>query len=197
MKISKLLAAFAVTATCFAVETKFWQQGDRADFEKGSFTHLSLRSDGRIFLSPEFPEIFDSSTPYLWAIAADSKGNLYTAGGVSGSGSTKLFEIDASGKSRTLAELDGLEIHALVVDSKDQVYAATDPDGKVYKIGSNGKAQLFYDPQQKYIWAMAFNSKGDLFIATGDQGEIHRVTPAGSGAVFFKTEETHARSLAV
>ena len=198
MKIPKfLLAALAVTATCFAVETKFWQQGDRADFEKGSLTHLSLRSDGRIFLAPEFPEIFDSSTPYLWAIAADSKGNLYTAGGGSGSGSTKLFLIDSSGKSRTFAELDGLEIHALAVDSKDQVYAATDPDGKVYKISSAGKPQLFYDPQQKYIWAMAFNSKGDLFVATGDQGEIHRVTPAGSGSVFFKTEETHARSLAM
>jgi hypothetical protein len=198
MKIPKLLlAACAVTATCFAVETKFWQQGDRSDFEKGSLTHLSLRSDGRIFLAPEFPEVFDSSTPYLWAIAADSKGNLYTAGGGSGSGSTKLFVTDSSGKSRTFAELDGLEIHALVVDSKDQVYAATDPDGKVYKIGSNGKVQLFYDPQQKYIWAMAFNSKGDLFIATGDQGEIHRITPAGSCAVFFKTEEAHARSLAI
>jgi sugar lactone lactonase YvrE len=192
-----LLAALAVTAACFAVETKFWQHGDRTDFEKGSFTRLSLRSDGRIFLAPEFPEIFDSSTPYLWAIAADSKGNLYTAGGGSGSGSTKLFVIDASGKSRTFAELDGLEIHAIAVDSKDQVYAATDPDGKIYKIGSNGKAQLFYDPHQKYIWAIGFNSKGDLFLTTGDQGEIHRVTPAGTGSVFFKTEETHARSLAI
>ncbi|HUE43782.1 MAG TPA: hypothetical protein VMP12_09460 [Candidatus Sulfotelmatobacter sp.] len=198
MKITKLLlAALAVTAACFAVETKFWQQGDRTDFEKGSLTHLSLRSDGRIFLAPEFPEVFDSSTPYLWGIAADSKGNLYTAGGGSGSGSAKVFVIDSSGKSRTFAELEGLEIHAIVIDSKDQVYAATDPDGKVYKIGSNGKAQLFYDPHQKYIWAMVSDAKGDLFVATGDQGEIHRVTPAGSGSVFFKTEDTHARSLAI
>jgi sugar lactone lactonase YvrE len=198
MKITKLLlAALAVTVACFAVETKFWQQGDRTDFEKGSLTHLSLRSDGRIFLAPEFPEVFDSSTPYLWGIAADSKGNLYTAGGGSGSGSAKVFVIDSSGKSRTFTELEGLEIHAIVIDSKDQVYAATDPDGKVYKIGSNGKAQLFYDPHQKYIWAMAVDAKGDLFVATGDQGEIHRVTPAGSGSVFFKTEDTHARSLAI
>lgn len=198
MKIPKLLlVAFATVLVCFAVETKYWQQGDRSDFEKGSLTHLSLRSDGRLLLAPEFPEIFDSSTPYLWAIAADSKGNLYTAGGGSGSGSTKLFVIDPSGKSRTFAELDGLEIHALVVDSKDQVYAATDPDGKIYKIGSNGKPQLFFDPHQKYIWAMAFNSKGDLFVATGDQGEIYRVTPAGSGSLFYKTEETHARSLLI
>jgi hypothetical protein len=189
--------SFALLAPAFAVDTKFWQQGDRSDFEKGTLTHLSLRSDGRLFLAPEFPEIFDSSTPYLWAIATDSKGNLYTAGGGTGNGSAKVFVIDSAGKSKTFAELDGLEVHALAVDSKDQVYAATAPDGKVYKIAAGAKPQVFYDPHQKYIWTMVFDSKGDLFIATGEQGEIHRVTRDGKGSVFFKTEETHARSLAV
>src|SRR5580658_5218374 len=198
MKILKFSAvALATLGACFAVETRFWEQGDRSDFEKGSLHHLSLRSDGRIFLAPDFAEIFDSSTPYLWSIAADSKGNLYTGGGGSGSGSAKLFAINAAGKSRTFAELEGLEIHAIAVDSSDQVYAATDPDGKVYKISADGKPQVFYDPHQKYIWALAFNRKGDLFIATGDQGEIHRVGRDGQGSVFFKTEETHARSLAI
>jgi hypothetical protein len=197
MKIFRFLPVAAAIATCFAVETRFWEQGDRADFEKGTLNHLSLRSDGRLFLAPQFPEVFDSSTPYLWSIVADSKGNLYTAGGGSGSGSTKLFRIDTAGKSRTFAELEGLEIHAVALDSKDQVYAATDPDGKIYKISADGKARVFFDPHQKYIWALAFNSKGDLFVATGDQGEIYRVTPDGAGSVFFKTEETHARSLAV
>jgi sugar lactone lactonase YvrE len=198
MKILKFsVVALATLGVCLAVETRFWEQGDRSDFEKGTLHHLSLRSDGRIFLAPDFTEVFDSSTPYLWAIAADSKGNLYTAGGGSGSGSAKLFQIDSSGKGRTFAELEGLEIHALVVDSSGQVYAATDPDGKVYKIGPDGKPQVFYDPHQKYIWALAFNRKGDLFVATGDQGEIHRVGRDGKGSVFFKTEETHARSLAI
>jgi len=198
MKISQLLAlTCAAIATCSAVETRYWQQGDRSDFEKGSLKRLSLRSDGRLFLAPEFPEIFDSSTPYLWSVVADSKGNLYTAGGGSGSGSAKLFRIDSTGKSRTFAELEGLEIHSILVDSKDQVYAATDPDGKIYKISADGKPRVFFDPHQKYIWAMAFSSKGDLFVATGDQGEIYRVTAEGAGAVFFKTEETHARSLTI
>jgi hypothetical protein len=198
MRILKFLAVTsAAIATCFAVETRFWQQGDRADFEKGTLKQLSLRSDGRLYLAPQFPEIFDSSTPYLWAVNADSKGNLYTAGGGSGSGSAKLFRIDSSGKSKTFSELEGLEIHAIALDSKDQVYAATDPDGKIYKIAPDGKARVFFDPHQKYIWAMAFSSKGDLFVATGEQGEIYRVTPQGAGALFFKTEETHARSLII
>ena len=197
MKILRFLPVAFAIATCFAVETHFWQQGERADFEKGTLTHLSLRSDGRLYLAPEFHEVFDSSTPYLWSIASDSKGNLYTAGGGSGSGTAKLFRIDTQGKSRTFAELDGLEIHAVVLDSKDQVYAATDPDGKIYKIAPDGKSRVFFDPRQKYIWAMAFNTKGDLFVATGEQGEIYRVAPDGTGSLFFKTEETHARSLVV
>jgi hypothetical protein len=195
--IRLLLVALAALATGFAVDTHFWQHGDRSDFESGTLKNLSLRADGRIFLAPEFTEIFDSSTPYLWTLAADSKGNLYTAGGGTGSGTARVFIIDRAGKSRAFAELDGLEIHSIVLDSKDEVYAATDPDGKVYKIGSDGKPKLFYDPHQKYIWAMAFSGKGDLFVATGDQGEIHRVSPSGAGSVFFKTEETHARSLAI
>jgi len=189
--------ALVACAACSAVDTRFWQQSDRSDFERGTLTHLSLRADGRIFLAPELTEVFDSTTPYLWTLAADSKGTLYAAGGGSGSGSAKVFAIDRNGKSRTFAELDGLEIHALALDSSGALYAATDPDGKVYKIAADGKPKLFYDPHQKYIWAMAFSSKGDLFVATGDQGEIHRVTPAGVGSIFFKTEETHARSLAI
>src|ERR1700727_820124 len=195
--IRLLLVALGALATGFAVDTHFWQHDDRSDFESGTLKNLSLRADGHIFLAPQFTEMFDSSTPYLWTLAVDSKGNLYTAGGGTGSGTAKVFVIDRSGKSRAFAELDGLEIHAIVLDSKDEVYAATDPDGKIYKIGADGKPKLFYDPHQKYIWALAFDSKGDLFVATGDQGEIHRVTPAGVGSVFFKTEETHARSLAL
>src|ERR1700733_14692150 len=136
--IRLLLVALGALATGFAVDTHFWQHGDRSDFESGTLKNLSLRADGRIFLAPEFTEIFDSSTPYLWSVAADSKGNLYTAGGGAGSGSAKLFVIDAAGKSRTLAELEGLEIHALAVDSSSQLYAASDPDGKVFKIGTDG-----------------------------------------------------------
>lgn len=190
-------AALALTTHSYAVETKFWVQNERAHFEEGKLNALSLRSDGRLTLGPRFKEIFDSATPYLWALAADSKGNLYAGGGGPSQSTTKLFLREATGKSRVLAELPGMEIHAIAVDAQDQVFAATSPDGQVYRIDRGGKATPFYDPKAKYIWAMAFNGRGDLFIATGDQGEIHRVTPDGKGSVFFRTEETHARSLAI
>ena len=182
-----------VAAILTAGETRIWQQADYSDFEKGAIKNLSLRSDGLITLAPQFREVFDSSSAYLWAMAHDSAGNLYTGGGPD----ARLYRITPGGEKKTLATFDALEVHAIAVDRKDQVFAATGPDGKVYKVSAAGKSEVFYDPKTKYIWALAFNSKGDLLVATGDQGEIHRVTPEGKGSVFFRSEETHARSLAV
>ena len=122
------LALVALALNLYAVETRFWQQSDQTDFDKGTFESVSLRSDGRMFLAPSAREVFDSSVPYLWAIAADSKGVLFTGGGgAGGAGRCKLFEISRDGKTRTVAELDGLEIHAIAIDKNDQIYAATDP----------------------------------------------------------------------
>jgi sugar lactone lactonase YvrE len=191
------VASTAFASLCLGVETRVWSQGDYSDFEKGNLNKLSLLSDGRLMLAPAFRELFDSSSAYLWALAEDSKGNVYAGGGGPGGPGARLYLIPPRGKGSTLAEFDDLEIHALAVDKGDQVYAATSPDGKVYKVAAGGKSQVFYDPQAKYIWAMVFDNGGNLYIATGDRGEIHRVTPQGKGEVFFKTGETHARSLAI
>ena len=177
----------------FAGQTRTWSQGEFADFEKGIVKNLSLRSDGQLTLAPLSRELFDTSSAYLWALARDSKGNLYAGGG----NGAKLYRIPPDGQGKLLADLEALEIHAIAVDSKDRVYAATTPDGKVYRIAGNGKPEVFYDPKSKYIWALAFDSHGDLLVATGDPGEIHRVAPDGKGSMFFKSDETHVRSMTI
>jgi sugar lactone lactonase YvrE len=183
----------SVAALAFAVQTKTWRQAEYSNFEAGTIKNLSLRSDGVLSLAPQFREVFDSSSAYLWAMAQDSAGNLYTGGGPG----AKLYRISPGGEKKTLAEFEALEIHAIAINRAGQLFVATAPDGKVYKVPASGKPEVFYDPKTKYIWALAFNSKGDLLVATGDQGEIHRVTPEGKGSVFFRSEETHARSLAI
>ncbi len=200
MQVNKFLwmagAAFCVVSA-WAVETRFWQHYDAGDYENAEFDKVSLRSDGRLTLAPSFQEVYETSAIYLWALAEDSRGRVYAGGGAPGSSTAKLFEIDDAGKGKVLAELQGLEIHALAVDRQDRLYAATSPDGKIYRVGRDGKPEVFYDPKAKYIWTMAFSPAGDLYVATGDKGEIHKVAPSGQGSVFFQTEETHARSLAV
>jgi sugar lactone lactonase YvrE len=193
-----ILLLLAVLVTwAGAVQTSTWSSTEAADFEKGTLDKLSLRSDGRLSLAPVLTQILDSSLPYFWALAEDSKGNVYAGGGGPGAPTATVYVISPDGKSRVFATLDSLEVHALAVDRKDQVYAATSPDGKVYRLREGARPEVFFDPSAKYIWALAFDRTDNLFVATGDQGLIYRVTPGGSGAVFYRTEETHARSLAV
>jgi sugar lactone lactonase YvrE len=192
-----ILAVLCAATSLYAVETKYWQENDQADFEKGTLTSVSLRSDGRLAVAPEVTEVYDTSVPYLWAIARDSKGNLYTGGSSSGGDTAKLFVTAPDGKSRVLAAVPGLEIHAIAVNHRDEIFVATNPDGKVYRIGRDGKSQEFFHPKTRYIWAIAFDSHNNLYVATGDNGEVFRVTPDGKGATFFNTQDTHARSLAI
>ena len=103
----------------FAGQTRTWSQGEFADFAKGIVKNLSLRSDGQLTLAPVSRELFDTSSAYLWALAQDSKGNLYAGGG----NGAKLYRIPPDGQGKLLADLEALEIHAIAVDSKDRVYA--------------------------------------------------------------------------
>jgi sugar lactone lactonase YvrE len=188
-----LLAASLLSAS----ETKVWSQAEQADFDKGDRKSLSLSSDGRLRLGPQFDEILDSSSVYLWALVGDSKGNLYAGGGGPGGPGARVYIIPPDGKGKVLAELDGLEVHALAVDKQDRIYAATSPDGKIYRLSASAKPEVFFDPKAKYIWGMVFDSHGNLFVATGDRGEIFVVTSAGQGKVFYKTPETHVRSMTI
>jgi sugar lactone lactonase YvrE len=195
MKKVILCAAFfaALASWARAGQTRNWVETDYSDFEKGIIKNLSLRSDGRLTLGPRFAELFDSSSAYLWALARDSKGNLYTGGGPG----AKLYRLSPGGEKKMLAEFQAIEIHAIAIDPKDRLFVATAPDGKVYKVSSDGKPEVFYDPKTKYIWALTFDGSGNLFVATGDEGEIHRVTPDGKGSVFFKCDEAHVRSMVI
>src|SRR5229473_3666473 len=134
------LGTLAVWA--WAGQTRSWVETDFSDFDKGIIKNLSLRSDGRLTLAPRFEELYDSPSAYLWTLARDSKGNLYTGGGPG----AKLLRISPSGEKKTLAEFQAIEIHAIAVDNKDRVFVGTAPDGKVYKVAADGKSEIFYDP---------------------------------------------------
>src|SRR5580658_6449835 len=128
-----LLAGALAAAALLAGQTKTWSEGEYSDFEKGVIKNLSLRSDGLLTLAPASHELFDTTSAYLWALAEDSKGNLYAGGGTN----ARLYRIPPDGKGKLLAEMDALQVQAVAVDSKDRVYAATAPDGKVYRIAAN------------------------------------------------------------
>jgi hypothetical protein len=196
-KFAALILLASAPTVCLAVDTHVWEQSDQAEFTRGTPRKLSIRSDGHITLAPEFKELDSTNVPYLWAIAEDSKGTLYYAGGAPTGATTKIYALSKNAKPRVFAELPGLEVHALAIDAQDRLYAAVLPDAKIYRIDASGKPQLFFDAKSKYIWSLAFDHHGSLFVATGDAGIIYKVASDGSGSKFFDTEETHARSMLV
>src|SRR5487761_944595 len=165
-----------------AEHTRFWQQSSFDEFLKGTHKGVALRSDGTLMPAPEFKPFADPNLAYVWALAVDSRGRIYAAGG----SDAKVIRLDASGKPTTVFQSAELEAQALAVDKQDNVY----------KITPDGKHSVFFEPKSKYIWALAFDSTGSLFVATGDKGKIFVVAPDGKGQLFYKSDESHARSLA-
>ena len=142
MRFLRVLApVLCVLLPLSAVETQVWEHSESADFEKGTLHKLSLSSEGRLTPAPVVREIYDPSVSFLWAVARDSKGNVYAGGGGVGSSKSKLIVVNAAGQSKTLAELDGMAIQAIAIDKQDRVYAATSPDGKVYRVDAAGNCR--------------------------------------------------------
>jgi hypothetical protein len=102
-----VLAAVTLSVCAWAGQTRSWVETDYSDFEKGIIKNLSLRSDGRLTLAPRFEELYDSPSAYLWTLARDSKGNLYTGGGPG----AKLFHSPVERKDAR--GVQAIEIHAI------------------------------------------------------------------------------------
>ena len=179
-----------------AGQTRTWTQGEAADFEKGNLKNICpCAATGACRLAPRLAGALRYRVRgYLWALARDSKGNLYAGGGRARSCSASR----PMARARLLADLDALEIHAIAIDSARPRVRRHLARRQGLSHRRQRQAGGLLRPQgEVHLGAWRSMRQGDLFVATGDQGEIHRVTPDGKGAVFFKSEETHVRSLAI
>src|SRR4030081_3466897 len=95
-----ILASLLTALPVLAEHTRWWRQSTFEDFDKGTAKGVALRSDGKLFLAPRFAEFADANLAYLLTLRADSKGNLYAAGGAN----AKVLRLDASGKTKTVFE---------------------------------------------------------------------------------------------
>jgi hypothetical protein len=193
-KVLFLLLLAVLALPLLAETTRFWRQESYDDFQKGTADGVALRSDGEILLAPRFQELADPNLEFLWAVAADDRGNLYVGGG----SPAKVVRITPAGETSVIFESKELEVHALVFDRKSgDLYAATSPDGSIYRIPRQGEAVVFFAPGTKYLWDLVQHPDGSFYLATGDKGEIFHIAPDGQGQVFFTSEETHVRALAL
>ncbi|HYE24716.1 MAG TPA: hypothetical protein VEG32_05905 [Clostridia bacterium] len=222
MRTLQSLVILLLCGVCGAQTTRTWEQTRYEELEQGTSKGVAIRSDGTLTLAPELKQLASSPSTFLWSIASDSQGNVFTAAG----SPARVYRTNRDGKLTTVLAPTELQVQAVTVALDGTVYAATSPDGKVYRITpaaaapvakataepapvaaprSDSKVELdpayassvFYTPNSKYIWALAADREGRLYVATGDRGEIHRVEKNGTGSVFFNSDEAHIRTLAI
>jgi outer membrane protein assembly factor BamB len=189
---SLIFVAMLFTGNANAEHTRSWRQSTYEEFLKGTSNGVTVRSDGRLELSPKFTLLADADASFLWTLRTDPKGVLYAAGG----SPAKVFRFDASGKPTKAFESTDLAAQAIAFDSKGNLYVGTSPDGKVYRVTANGEKSVFFDPKTKYIWDLAFGADGTLYVATGDKGQIFAVSPDGKSELYYASDEAHIRVLA-
>lgn len=188
--ITGAIALFLTVGASLAVEVQKFTKDSYEDFAKGEARGVTIAERGELRLAPAAKKLCDVAPPIVWAAARDSQGRVYL-GGSDG----KVWRVGRDGKPAAFFAAKELEIHALAVDAKDNVYAASSPDGKVYRIAPDGKAEVFHDPADKYIWALRFDAAGNLYVACGAKANIYKVSPAGAAELFFASDETNIVSL--
>ena len=179
-------------ATGLASVTQVWRQDSAEDFEKGTATSITITSDGQLQIAPRLERLYEASDANFWAMAEDSKGRVFVAGGNDGK-----VHVYADGKGAIFFHAPEIEVHALAVDAKDNLYAGTSPNGRIYRIAPDGSSKVFYTSGERYIWSMTFDPRGNLYVSTGEGGKIFEVDPQGTGKIFFSSQEKHIRCLAL
>lgn len=206
--ILSVAALFLIFASLsYGEGTQTWEQSKFDELSKGTAEGVAIRSRGGLELAPAFKVLNTTPSTYIWGIVSDRAGNVYAAAGAP----ARVYRITPDGKSTTIFEPQELQVQALAVASNGDVYAATNPDGKIYRIrhtrenktatkssaDPDWSASVFFDPHTKYIWDVLLDSAGNLYVATGDHGEIFRVTPNEQHSIFFKSDDAHIRVLAL
>ena len=178
---------FTLSLAALAVTPHFWENFAQEELLKGTLTHVSLTSDGKLQLAPAFDLVFDTGQPYIFSIVRDKAGNIYVGTGSEG----KVFKIDSQGNGSLYFQSKELDVFALALDAADILYVGTSPDGKVYKVSGANQATEFCDPEDKYIWAMSFDTAGNLYIGTGPRGVIYKVDKTGKKSTFYTCSDNH------
>src|SRR3954471_13372756 len=99
--------AIGTSAALHASSPKFFQATTNNEFLKGDVENLSIDPRGQLTLGPATELVYETPSPFLWAVVPASDGTLYAGTGNDG----KVFKIDPQGKASQLFDATELEIH--------------------------------------------------------------------------------------
>ena len=195
-----LIVCFCLVTTLniFPVEVKKKEVNDFKTFQKGKFSGTSLDSKGSLFIGPKIKKIDGPESEYYLSMDIARNGDIYVGTGHKAS----VFRIKSFGAAKEDAvkkvfSSDDLDVYAVLVKDRGDVYTATSPDGKLYKVVKDkpDAADVFFNPEEKYIWDIREDKAGNIIVATGNAGGIYRVTAGGDASKIFSPEDTHIISL--
>jgi hypothetical protein len=185
-----LLCLFSATA--LANTTSLWTQAGVAHFYKGKYSGTALTADGYVVLGDKTDTVFTTTEPFLWALAYDSRGDLWAGSG----NKAILYRIRPDGKYDEVAILPGVGVSAIAVDGKNNVYAALFPGAEIYRLRPGGKAEPFAKLPATFVWDMKFGPSGALYCVTGAGAGAYKITGDGKNVtMLYTSSERHFLSM--
>lgn len=188
-----LFVGLCLTIHLFPVEVKKKEIGDFITFQKGSFSGTALDSRGGLFIGPVIDTVPGPEAEYYLSMVTAADGSVYVGTGHKAS----VYRVPAGAADRNAVKevfhSNDLDVYALLLARRGDLYVATSPDGKLYKVPKNkpGTSKELFNPEEKFIWDIKEDNAGNLILATGNTGGVYRVTPEGSAAKIFSSEDTH------
>jgi len=104
---------------------------------------------------------YDPKTKYIWALAFDSKGNLFVATGDQG----EIHRVTPDGKGSVFFRSEESHARSLAVDAHDNVIVGTEPNGLVIRVSPAGEGFVLYEMPKKEVTAVAVAKDGSIYAA--------------------------------
>lgn len=83
----------------------------------------------------------------------------------------------AAAQPKAWTKLPSDHIWALAYDKKkNELFAATGPDGKIYRVDAAGKAQVYFDSDDTQVVSLAVSPSGTLYAGTSSKGLLFAIT---------------------
>ena len=98
---------------------------------------------------------------YIWAMAFDSKGNLFVATGDQG----EIHKVTPDGKGSVFFKTDETHVRSMAVDSKDDLIVGTDPGGLVLRVTPSGEGFVLYQMPKREVTSVAVAKDGTIYAA--------------------------------
>ena len=104
---------------------------------------------------------FDPDDRYIWALAVNSRGDVYAGTGDKG----VIYKITPDGKGTPFYSTKSTHATALAIDRSGNLLVGTESPGKVIRIDADGKGFVLLDTPYQEIRSLRFDDKGQLFAA--------------------------------